>query len=90
MSATNLTNIIITQPNGNRLPMQNRRTATGVVSAKQNWALNAEDTVEITVESPFSQTYNIGDLYYNTTSGMVWRYVKIQWRPKPGFVFDTS
>ena len=58
---TNLANIIITQPNGNRVPMQNRRTATGVVSAKQNWALNAEDTVDITVESPFPQTYNIGD-----------------------------
>lgn len=58
---TNLANIIITQPNGNRVPMQNRRTATGVVSAKQNWALNAEDTVDITIESPFPQTYNIGD-----------------------------
>ena len=58
---TNLTNIIIIQPNGNRVPMQNRRTATGVVSAKQNWGLNAEDTVDITVESPFPQTYNIGD-----------------------------
>lgn len=58
---TNLTNIIITQPNGNRVPMQNRRTATGVVSAKQNWGLNTEDTVDITVESPFPQTYNIGD-----------------------------
>jgi hypothetical protein len=58
---TNLANIIITQPNGNRVPMQNRRTATGVVSAKQNWALNAEETVDITVESPFPQTYNIGD-----------------------------
>ncbi|GAE18240.1 hypothetical protein [Bacteroides pyogenes] len=41
--------------------MQNRRTATGIVSAKQNWGLNAEDTVDITVESPFPQTYNIGD-----------------------------
>ena len=58
---TNLTNIIITKANGNRVPMQNRRTATGVVSAKQNWGLNAEDTVDITVESPFPQTYNIGD-----------------------------
>ncbi|MBS7401183.1 MAG: hypothetical protein KIG16_01565, partial [Eubacteriales bacterium] len=28
---------------------------------------------------------HLGDLYYNTTSGKVWRYVKIQWRPKPGF-----
>lgn len=58
---TNLTNIIITQPNGNRVPMQNRRTATGIISAKQNWGLNAEDTVDITVESPFPQKYNIGD-----------------------------
>ncbi len=55
------TNIIITQPNGNRVPMQNRRTATGITSAKQNWGLNAEDTVDITIESPFPQKYNIGD-----------------------------
>lgn len=55
------TNIIITQPNGNRVPMQNRRTATRITSAKQNWGLNAEDTVDITIESPFPQTYNIGD-----------------------------
>ena len=61
MSATNLIDIIITQPNGNRVPMQNRRMATGIVSARQNWALNAEDTVDITIESPFPQTYNIGD-----------------------------
>lgn len=54
-------NIIITQPNGNRAPMQNRSTATGITSAKQNWGLNAEDTVDITIESPFPQTYNIGD-----------------------------
>lgn len=54
-------NIIITQPNGNRVPMQNRRTATRITSAKQNWGLNAEDTVDITIESPFPQTYNIGD-----------------------------
>ena len=26
------------------------------------------------------------DLYYNTISGKVWRYVKIQWRPHPGYV----
>ena len=55
------TNIIITKANGNRVPLQNRRTATGITSAKQNWGLNAEDTVNITVESPFPQEYNIGD-----------------------------
>ena len=55
------TNLIITKPNGNRVPLQNRRTATGITNAKQNWALNAEDTVNITVESPFPQEYTIGD-----------------------------
>ena len=55
------TNIIITKPNGNRVPLQNRRTATGITNAKQNWALNAEDTVNITIESPFPQEYTIGD-----------------------------
>ena len=53
--------IYITKANGSRVPIQNRRTATNATSAKQNWALNAEDTVSITVESPFPQTYNIGD-----------------------------
>lgn len=55
------TNLIITKPNGNRVPLQNRRTATGITNAKQNWALNAEDTVNITIESPFPQEYTIGD-----------------------------
>jgi hypothetical protein len=32
---------------------------------------------------------HLGDLYYNTTSGNVWRYVKIQWRPKPGYAPGT-
>lgn len=47
------TNLIILKANGDRVPMQNRRTATRVTSGKQNWALNAEDTLNITVESPF-------------------------------------
>ena len=54
-------NLIITR-NGNRVPMENRRTATRVTAARQNWALNAEDTVTITVESPFPQKYEIGDI----------------------------
>lgn len=57
----NLTNIFITKANGSRVPIANRRTATDISSAKQNWALNAEDTVAITVVSPFPQTYGIGD-----------------------------
>lgn len=54
-------NIIITKPNGSRVPIESRRTATGITAAKQNWALNAEDTINITVVSPFPQTYGIGD-----------------------------
>lgn len=53
--------IYITKANGSRVPIQNRRTATNATSAKQTWALNAEDTVAITVESPFPQMYDIGD-----------------------------
>ena len=26
---------------------------------------------------------HLGDLYYNTTSGMVWRYIKMQWSQNP-------
>lgn len=54
-------NIIIRKPNGDRVPLQSRRTATAVTSARQNWTLNGDDTVDITVESPFRQVYDIGD-----------------------------
>lgn len=54
-------NLIITKPNGSRVPIESRRTATGITAAKQNWALNAEDTINITVVSPFPQSYGIGD-----------------------------
>lgn len=54
-------NLIITKRNGNRVPLQSRRTATAVTSARQNWTLNGDDTVDITVESPFPQRYDIGD-----------------------------
>ena len=57
----NLTDIIITRTNGDRVPMNNRRTATAATSAKQTIGLNAEDTVDITVTSTVPQTYNIGD-----------------------------
>lgn len=56
------TNLIIRKADGSLVPIQNRRTATRVTSGKQNWALNAEDTLNITVESPFPQKYNIGDV----------------------------
>ncbi len=56
------TNIIITKPSGSRVPMESRATATAITAAKQTWALNAEDTIAITVVSPFPQSYGIGDV----------------------------
>lgn len=56
------TNLIIRKADGSLVPIQNRRTATRVTSGRQNWALNAEDTLNITVESPFPQKYSIGDV----------------------------
>jgi hypothetical protein len=53
--------LILIKRDGNRVPLQSRRTATAVTSARQNWTLNGDDTVDITVQSPFSQTYEIGD-----------------------------
>lgn len=53
--------IIITKRDGSRVPIQSRRTATNVTSARQNWTLNGDDTVDITVTSPFKQSYEIGD-----------------------------
>lgn len=55
-------NIIITKPNGSRVPMESRATATAITAAKQTWALNAEDTIAITVVSPFPQSYGIGNV----------------------------
>lgn len=56
------TNIIITKPNGSRVPMESRATATAITAAKQTWGVNAEDTIAITVVSPFPQSYGIGDV----------------------------
>nr|UWH99898.1 MAG: Prophage endopeptidase tail [Bacteriophage sp.] len=56
------TNIIITKPNGSRVSIESRATATAITAAKQTWALNAEDTIAITVVSPFPQSYGIGDV----------------------------
>lgn len=33
---------------------------------------------------------HLGDLYYNTSSGKVWRYVKARIRPRPGAVLSTN
>ena len=51
----------MTRPNGDRTPLASRRTATAIKSATQTWNLNADETIVITVESPFPQQYEIGD-----------------------------
>lgn len=53
--------IIITKPNLSTYPLASKRTATQIKSAKQNWALLGVDVVNVSVESPFPQTYGIGD-----------------------------
>lgn len=53
--------IIITKPDGSKVPMQNKRTATGIKSAIQDVSLLDNDVVNINVESPFKQAYDIGD-----------------------------
>ena len=54
-------NLVITKRNGNRVPLQSWHMATAVTSARQTWVLNGDDTVDITVLSPYPQTYDIGD-----------------------------
>ena len=77
------TNIIITKPNGDRVPMESRRTATSITAAKQTWALNAEDTIAITVISPFPQSYGIGDAI--TVFGRDYRLNRLPKVKKSGF-----
>ena len=76
-------NIIITKPNGDRVPMESRRTATSITAAKQTWALNAEDTIAITVVSPFPQSYGIGDAI--TVFGRDYRLNRLPKVKKSGF-----
>ena len=83
--------IIITKPNGSLVPMQNKRTATKIKSAKQNMALLAEDVVNINIESPFKQEYGIGDTI--TVFGRVYkmnRLPKVRKTGNFGFSYDIE
>ncbi|GBU07958.1 hypothetical protein AwDysgo_12890 [Bacteroidales bacterium] len=53
--------IIITKPNGVKVPLQNKQAVTAIKSASQDVALLGADVVNINVESPFKQDYGIGD-----------------------------
>lgn len=53
--------IIITKKDGSEVPIQSRKTTTNITNAKQSIDLLSKDVVNITVESPFKQNYDIGD-----------------------------
>ncbi|NDV63779.1 phage tail protein [Bacteroides sp. 224] len=84
-------NIIITRPDGSLVPMQNKRTATKIKSAKQNISLLDIDLVNITIESPFKQEYGIGDSI--TIFGRIYkmnRLPKVKKTGNFGFSYDLE
>lgn len=56
--------IIITRKDGTTYPLAVKREATGIKEARQSWGLLGDDVVNISIESPYSQHYEIGD-YFN-------------------------
>nr|DAT47428.1 MAG TPA: tail protein [Caudoviricetes sp.] len=53
--------IIVTQKDGTTYPLAVKKDATGIKQATQSWGLLGDDVVNITVESPYPQSYAIGD-----------------------------
>ena len=56
--------IIITRKDGTTYPLAVKRDATDIKEARQSWGLLGDDVVNISVESPYPQHYEIGD-YFN-------------------------
>lgn len=56
--------IIITRKDGTTYPLAVKKEATDIKEARQSWGLLGDDVVNITVESPYPQHYEIGD-YFN-------------------------
>lgn len=56
--------IIITRKDGTTYPLAVKKEATDIKEARQTWGLLGDDVVNITVESPYPQHYEIGD-YFN-------------------------
>lgn len=56
--------IIITRKDGTTYPLAVKREATDIKEARQSWGLLGDDVVNISVESPYPQHYEIGD-YFN-------------------------
>lgn len=53
--------IIVTRKDGTTYPLAVKKDATGIKQANQSWGLLGDDVVNITVESPYPQSYAIGD-----------------------------
>lgn len=53
--------IIVTRKDGTTYPLAVKREVTSIKQATQSWGLLGDDVVNITVESPYPQSYAIGD-----------------------------
>lgn len=53
--------IVVTRKDGTTYPLAVKKEATGIKQATQSWGLLGDDVVNITVESPYPQSYAIGD-----------------------------
>jgi hypothetical protein len=53
--------IIVTRKDGTTYPLAVKREVTAIKQAIQSWGLLGDDVVNITVESPYPQSYAIGD-----------------------------
>lgn len=53
--------IIITRGDGTTYPLAVKSRATAIKEARQTWALFGDDVVNISVESPYPQRYELGD-----------------------------
>ncbi len=53
--------IVVTRKDGTTYPLAVKKDATGIKQATQSWGLLGDDVVNITVESPYPQSYATGD-----------------------------
>ena len=53
--------IIVTRKDGTTYPLAVKREVTAIKQATQSWGLLGDDVVNVTVESPYPQSYAIGD-----------------------------
>ena len=84
-------NLIIIKANGSRVPIDSRRTATQITSAKQTWALNGEEKVNVSVTSTVAQSFDIGDCI--TVFGRTYRLNRLPKVQKQGshkFQYDLE